>query len=199
MAVESDVGRPRDRRTIRWAIFAGIAVVVVVADQISKAWIDRSFPLATTATPGGSFAAPTPLVGEFVRIAKTYNDGGIFGLFGTAAPVLAVASLVVIALIIGYQARAAREGPDLLAATLGLLLGGAVGNFADRVRFGYVIDFVDMGIGAFRWYTFNVADASISVAIVGLIALSLFGDRVTARRGPQHVVPPAGASDRAAS
>jgi signal peptidase II len=197
MAARAGLGR--ERRTIRWATFVGVAIVVIVADQVSKAWIDRSFPLATTGTPGGDFAGPTPVVGDLIRIAKTYNDGGIFGLFGTAAPVLAVASLAVIALIVFYQARAAREGPDLLSLTLGLLLGGAIGNLLDRVRFGYVIDFVDMGIGSFRWYTFNVADASISIAIVGLIALSLLGDRVLRLRRSQSVVPapPAGSSDRA--
>ena len=194
----AETGARRERR-IRWATFAGVAVAVVVADQLSKAWIDRSFPLATSGTPGGEFAAPTPVLGDLVRIAKTYNDGGIFGLFGTAAPVLAVASLAVIGLIVYYQLRAAREGPGLLSLTLGLLLGGAIGNLLDRVRLGYVIDFVDMGTGSFRWYTFNVADASISIAIVGLIALSVLGDRVPTRRRPESVAsgPPAGASDRA--
>jgi len=62
--------------------------------------------------------------------------------------------------------------------TLGLLLGGAVGNLIDRVVRGYVIDFVDMGIGTLRFYTFNVADSAISVAIALLLALSLLGDRI---------------------
>jgi lipoprotein signal peptidase len=54
--------------------------------------------------------------------------------------------------------------------TLGLLLGGALGNMADRLRLGYVVDFVDIGIGDLRWYTFNMADAAISAAIVLLVA-----------------------------
>jgi signal peptidase II len=160
-----------------WLLFGGLALAVLAADQLSKAWIDSAFPQATTHTPRGGLAAPTPIVDDFVRIAKTYNDGGIFGLFGAAAPVLAVASIGVIALIVYYHARAARTGPLLLSASLGLLLGGALGNFVDRIRYGYVIDFVDMGIGTWRWYTFNVADASISIAIVGLLVITVLGDR----------------------
>jgi signal peptidase II len=175
----SDAARGRTDARVRrgWVVFTALAAGVVTADQLSKAWIDASFPEATTHTPRGGLAAPTPVLDEFVRIAKTYNDGGIFGLFGAAAPVLAVASVLVIGVIVAYQARSVRGGPLLLTVSLGLLLGGAVGNLLDRIRYGYVIDFVDMGIGDWRWYTFNVADASISIAIVGLIALSLLGDR----------------------
>lgn len=163
--------------TRRWLLFGGLAIAVLVADQVSKAWIDASFAPATTHIPRGGLAAPTEILGDLIRIAKTYNKGGIFGLFGAAAPVLALASIAVIGVILYYQARSVRSAPLLLTVTLGLLLGGALGNFIDRIRYGYVIDFVDMGIGDLRWYTFNVADASISLAIVGLIAVSLLGDR----------------------
>ncbi len=186
----------RPRRSARWALFAALATGVLVVDQVSKSWVEAAFPLAWTRGPSPALAAPTPVVGDFVRIAKTYNDGGIFGLFGSSAPVLAVASLVVVALIVFYQARTVATAPVLLTAALGLLLGGALGNLADRIRFGHVIDFVDLGVGDLRWYTFNVADASISVAVVALIALSLMGDR----RGGEpsrSVAAASGATDRA--
>jgi signal peptidase II len=161
----------------RWLAFAGIAAVVFVADQLTKSWVDANFAEASThPLPGGTL--PTPIIGEFVRIAKSYNSGGIFGLFGNSAAVLAIASTVVIALIVIYQARQGLRGHWLLTVALGLLLGGALGNFADRARFGRVLDFVDTGIGDLRWYTFNVADAAISGSIVLLIGLSLFGDRL---------------------
>ena len=162
----------------RWLAFALIAAAVLLVDQVSKRWVDASFGLAWSRSPLPGFASPTPLLGDWVRIAKSYNDGGIFGLFGSSAPVLALASLVVIALIVWYEARSAAHGPWLLTLTLGLLLGGALGNLADRLRLGYVIDFVDMGLGSLRFYTFNVADASISVAILGLILLGVLGDRL---------------------
>jgi signal peptidase II len=169
----------------RWGLFFGLAALVVAVDQLTKAWVDRSFPQASIHGPGSGLAGPAPIVGDFVRITKTYNDGGIFGLLGDAAPLLAVASLFVIGFIVLYQARAARTGPLLLTVTLGLLLGGAIGNLVDRLRYGYVIDWVDTGLGTFRWYTFNVADAAISLALVGLITLSLFGDRLERRGVPE--------------
>ena len=69
----------------------------------------------------------------------------------------------------------------MLTVALGLLLGGALGNFTDRIRYQHVIDFVDTGIGDWRWYTFNVADSAISIALLLLIVLSIFGDRLTRR------------------
>lgn len=163
-------------------IFGGLAAVVAISDQLTKNWVDSSFALATTGPPVSGFARPTPVLGEFVRIAKGYNDGGIFGLFGDSALVLGAASLIVIALIVLYQARQGSANGPLLSVALGFLLGGAVGNLIDRIRHGHVIDFVDMGIGDLRWYTFNVADASISTAIVLLIGLSLLGDRLPGGR-----------------
>lgn len=167
----------RRPRSASWFVFGGLAAVVLVADQLTKAWVDTSFALAAPFAPEGSAGAPTPIVGDLVRIAKTYNDGGIFGLAGDSAPVLAAASVVVIAIIVAVQARQGRGDP-LLTVALGLLLGGALGNLVDRIRFGHVIDFMDTGVGAQRWYTFNVADAAISAAIVLLLIHGLFGERL---------------------
>ena len=166
-------------RRRRWAVFLTIASVVIVLDQLSKGWIDANFVLASPyPVPGGS--QPTPIIGDFVRIAKSYNTGGIFGLFGNSALILAVASTFVIGMIVVYQWREGmRPGGWLLTIALGLLLGGALGNFIDRIRHEHVIDFVDMGIGTWRWYTFNVADAAISIALVLLIIITIFGTRLT--------------------
>jgi signal peptidase II len=171
-------------RAQRWWLFAGLAAAIVIGDQVTKRWVDANFARAWLTTPIPGYVAPTPVVGDLVRIAKSYNDGGLFGLFGTTAPVLALASLVVIGLIVWFERRAATSGPPLTTVTLGLLLGGAIGNLIDRLRLGYVIDFVDMGIGGQRWFTFNVADAAVSMAILGLIALAFFGDRAAATPVP---------------
>jgi signal peptidase II len=177
-AADAAAHRARDvRRGRRWAAFGLIGGVVVAADQVPKAWVDGTFPLASVHGPGAGLAAPTPVLGDLVRIAKSYNDGGIFGLFGASAPVLALGSVVVIGLILAYQARQGTTGHPLLTVALGLLLGGAIGNLLDRLRHGHVVDFVDMGLGGFRWYTFNVADAAISISIVVLIVLGLFAER----------------------
>lgn len=156
-------------RRRRWLAFAAIAGSVWVADQLSKAWIDANFSRS---------AAPTEIVGDLVRISVTHNTGGIFGLFGGSALLLALASLLVIGLIVIYQARQGLRSHWLLTVALGLLLGGALGNLTDRLHWGYVLDFVDMGIGDLRWYTFNVADAAISTSLVLLIGITLLGERL---------------------
>jgi signal peptidase II len=154
-----------------WLAFAGLAVGVVVSDQLTKAW------LVSALAPGTSVA----VIDDVVRLVHSQNTGGLFGLLkGQAAP-FAVLSVVVMALIVAYHARGGRS--PYLTLTLGLLLGGAIGNLVDRVRLGYVVDFVDAGIGSLRWYTFNVADASISVAIILLVAATL-RPALTGTQGP---------------
>jgi signal peptidase II len=84
---------------------------------------------------------------------------------------MAVVSLGVIGLIVWYHARSGRS--LLLSSALGLLLGGAVGNLIDRIRLGYVVDWVDMGIGNVRFWTFNIGDAAITCAILLLLLIAL--------------------------
>ena len=76
----TDQSAKSDRR-LRWLVFFGLAGLVIVADQLSKMYVDANFDLASpVAIPGTT--QPTPIIGDFIRIAKSYNDGGIFGLFG---------------------------------------------------------------------------------------------------------------------
>jgi signal peptidase II len=145
-----------------WAAFLGLAASIVLVDQLTKAW------LTSFLAPGES----VDVIGDLVRLVHGQNNGGLFGLFSGQALPFAVVSLVVVALIVAYHARSGRN--PYLSVTLGLLLGGALGNLVDRVRLGYVVDFVDAGLGDLRWYTFNVADAAISVAILLLLAASLW-------------------------
>ena len=161
----------------RWFVFGGLAILIVVGDQLTKLWVDAGFARASAHGAGAGLAAPTPILGEFVRIAKSYNDGGLFGLFGAAAPVLALASVAVIGVLIYTQWKTGSEATILTTTALGLLLGGALGNFVDRIRLGFVIDWVDMGIGDLRWYTFNVADAAISLSIIGLVLAAFLPQR----------------------
>lgn len=145
-----------------WAVFLGLAASIVLLDQLTKAW------LTSFLAPGES----VDVIGDLVRLVHGQNNGGLFGLFSGQALPFAVVSLVVVVLIVAYHARSGRN--PYLSVTLGLLLGGALGNLIDRLRLGYVVDFVDAGIGDLRWYTFNVADAAISFAILLLLAASIW-------------------------
>lgn len=154
-----------------WRLFVALALAVFAADQVVKSWIVANLTVGR----------PVEVVGDYVRLNLSHNTGALFGLFREQAPIFAVFSVVVIGLIVWYQARVGRSLLATLA--LGLLLGGAFGNLADRLQYGYVVDFVDAGIGTLRWYTFNVADAAISCSILLLLVLAFRPEERPPRAG----------------
>lgn len=164
---DRDAALPADRTgsgpARHWVGFFGLAAAIIVADQVAKAWVVGSFQAGK----------PVSVLGDFVRIWYVQNSGGLFGMFRDQALLFAVASVVVIGLIVWYHGHALASSGWLATLALGLLLGGAVGNLIDRVHLGYVVDFVDMGIGAWRFYAYNVADSAISVSILLLLLMAL--------------------------
>jgi signal peptidase II len=87
-----------------------------------------------------------------------------------SAQAFAVVTVAVVAVLVALEARTAWRS-WLLTLALALLLGGAIGNFVDRMRFGYVVDFVDIGIGTWRFYIFNIADSAVTVSVLVLLLL----------------------------
>jgi signal peptidase II len=154
----------------RWVLFFGLAATIFVVDQLLKSWIVSQYDVNVA----------VPIVGDSVRIWLSHNTGALFGLFRDQALIFAAFSLGVIGIIVWYEARAGRS--LLVTLALGLLLGGALGNLADRLRLGYVVDFMDIGIGTWRWYTFNVADAAISGAVLLLVLVALVPSLAVAAR-----------------
>ena len=137
------------------------ALLIFLADQITK-FLVREFLI---------FGESVPREG-FFRITHTYNTGSAFGLFQNQNSPLIVASLVgVTVLVLIYYSQP--RPTTLLRLSLGLQMGGAVGNLLDRVLLGHVIDFADVG----AWPVFNVADASIVTGLVLLGWIFLLGDR----------------------
>lgn len=140
-----------------------ISALVVVVDRISKEAINAGL--------GGS--APYELVGSWLRIVHGENHGGLFGLLQGSAPILALFSVGVIVLLFVAHERERTMRVTLLTAGIGALVGGAIGNLIDRITYGYVLDFIDIGVGTVRFWTFNVADAAISIGILLLIVDAL--------------------------
>ncbi len=153
--------------TRHWVVFALLAATIVVLDQLAKAWVVAGF------APN----VPSPVIGDLVRIWFVHNTGALFGLFRDQAILFAALSIGVVAIIVWFHGHAFVAQGWLATLTLGLLLGGAVGNLIDRLRLGYVVDFVDIGIGTLRFYTFNVADSAISVSLVLLILMAVWPRR----------------------
>lgn len=140
--------------------FGLVALGIVVSDQLLKRWVSASFAPNT----------PSQVLGDWFRIDFIHNAGGLFGLFQGSAPIFALVTIGVVAVLIGLEVGSGWRS-WLVTLTLALLLGGAIGNFIDRIRFGYVVDFADIGIGTWRFYIFNVADSAVTVAILLMLVL----------------------------
>jgi signal peptidase II len=164
-AMTARAARAATRGRARWPIFIGLAATVFIVDQLTKAW------LVSTLSPGERLQ----IVGDYIRLIHSQNTGALFGLFRDQALFFAVVSVGVVGAIVWFHHSSGRN--TLLSIALGLLLGGALGNMADRFRIGYVVDFVDVGIGDLRFYTFNVADSAISLAILLLLITAFVGGR----------------------
>ncbi len=143
-------------------LFWGAAAAIVVSDFATKllaeALLARRLPLA--------------VIGEWLQLRLVYNRGAAFGLdLGEYSRWIFFALAVVALVVLGSMARATRPGDWFRLLALALVCGGAAGNLVDRIRSARgVVDFVDIGIGDWRWPTFNVADSAITV---GAIALAL--------------------------
>ncbi len=117
-----------------------------------------------------------PVIDDFLRFSYAENPGAAWGLLGTAPPLFRKLFFIGVSIIavfaIGFMVIRLREEQILYFTAFGVMLSGAIGNFIDRIRFNYVIDFIDMYIGESHWPTYNVADIAISIG-VGLIIVDL--------------------------
>jgi signal peptidase II len=125
---------------------------------------------------------PSPILGDWLRIDYIHNSGGLFGMLQGSAQVFAVVTVAVVAVLVALEVRSAWRS-WLLTLALALLLGGAIGNFIDRMRFGYVVDFADIGIGTWRFYIFNIADSAVTVSILVLLLLWFVTPTLERREG----------------
>ena len=137
------------------ALFAFCAAVVVALDQATKAVASSKLFLSE----------PVPVLGQFVRLTLVHNTGAAFGLFpGSRLPFIIVSTLAISVVLYLMTREAYRGVPQRVL--LGCILGGAIGNLVDRVRLGWVVDFIDVGVGSARWPVFNVADSAVTVGVI---------------------------------
>ena len=145
------------KKSLPW--FAG-AAAIVLADRLTKLWVLEAF------APGERL-----LVTGFFNLVLVFNKGAAFSLFASApgwqTPLLATFALVAAAIVSVLIVRNAQR--RLMCVGLALILGGALGNLIDRLRFGSVVDFLDFHALGWHWPAFNVADSGISVGAVLLI------------------------------
>jgi len=144
------------------------AVVVAALDQLSK-W----FILTEVMNP--------PRVMEitgFFNLVLVGNRGVSFGMFSSDTPWIQPAFATfaaIIAVFLGFWLYRAEN--RLLATSLGLVIGGAIGNAIDRLWHGAVIDFLDFHVAGYHWPAFNIADSTITVGVILIVAEGLFAGR----------------------
>ena len=159
--MRSNLGKKLQR--LSYALYWVLSATVFAADQITKHLVEASIPLY----------AVFPVVPGLLNLTHTKNSGAAFGMFadwsGPFKTVLLVGvSFALLGLILTMLIRQ-RPLRWVLGTGLALLLGGALGNLIDRIRFGHVVDFLDLYLRDYHWYTFNVADSAISVGAAFLI------------------------------
>ena len=143
----------------------GLALAVVIVDQLSKLWIMATFALHEQQN----------IIPGFFNLVYVTNTGAAFGFMAGSKTWLrqaffvavAIAALIVIVFAYGHLKKQAR----IFVYALGLIAGGALGNLIDRLRFGSVVDFLDFYLGSYHWPAFNAADSAITVGV----ALFLLG------------------------
>lgn len=154
-------------------LFALILIAIVTLDLVTKAIVQRTFDLNDQ----------IDVLGSFLRLTYIHNPGAAFGIYlGPSSRgiflVLSASALVVLTVMYWYTPA----GDRLRLAAIALICAGALGNLVDRIRSPHgVIDFVDVGLGDWRWPVFNVADMAVTVGAI-ILALSLWRED---RRQPE--------------
>lgn len=152
----------------QWVALAAIAIAAVVADQVTKHVVAGNLRLGEGLHVLGPFS-----------IRHVENSGIAFGLFSNATAAVIVVTAIAITWMLAYFARSGGRHP-VLPVALGLVIGGSLSNLADRVRLGFVTDFLD-----FRyWPAFNLADSFIVIGVGILLAALVLTEREP--RAPKH-------------
>ena len=145
------------------------ALSIIILDQISKYIVLKTLQIHESVT----------VIRGFFNLVHIRNRGMAFGLMNRTGGnlsfyVLVSATILVVFLLIYWFSRLKREESSLVLG-LSLILGGALGNLIDRLRFGEVIDFLDFHLGSYHWPAFNVADSAITIGTIWIAVNILFG------------------------
>ncbi|GAB4419982.1 MAG: hypothetical protein Kow00106_16390 [Anaerolineae bacterium] len=148
-----------------WLLLVSVVALVLLADQISKAYVAAHLPLHDS-------WAPVKALEDVFRFTHVRNSGAAFGLFPQGGFLFLGIAILVSAIILYYYRQIPADA-WLVRLALGLQLGGALGNALDRLRLGYVVDFFDVSY----WPVFNVADSCVVLGVAGLVLVMLREER----------------------
>jgi len=152
----------------KYSLVVAIAALIVCFDQFTKWYIRHTVSLYESVT----------VIDSFFHITYVRNSGGAFGLLGGSSAAIRLPFFLIVSIIavIGllYFVRRVEPGQPWLLVALGAILGGALGNFVDRMLSGEVTDFLDFHWHGYYWPAFNVADSCITIGVSILLIHSLF-------------------------
>lgn len=160
-----------------------IALVVLIADQLSKWAVVTRF--LTDAVPvnlfdwliqkGEQVYYPSVVLTPFLNMVMVWNRGVSFGMLQSDQKLVSYGlTLMALAVSAGFLIWLWREPKPWRAFAIGMIVGGALGNIWDRLRFGAVADFIDVHVAGYHWPAFNVADAAISIGVVLIVIETFF-------------------------
>lgn len=153
-----------------------LALIIIIADQVSKWWMVSKVLLGTKSPiidfvsfltlPAKQMEYAVVKVTSFLNFVMVWNPGVSFGLLQTNKQFVVYAlSAMAVLVSIGFIVWLWRDARPIRAVTVGLIVGGALGNVWDRLRFGAVVDFIDLHVAGFHWPAFNIADSAITIGI----------------------------------
>ena len=155
----------------KYLLLTVVAGGVTIIDQLSKYAVQHMMTLHT----------PIEVIPGFFNITYIFNPGAAFGLLGniseTARMIILVGISLIAFAILFYMYIKIRERDNLIFVPIALIIGGALGNLIDRIRFQMVVDFLDFYWGRFHWPAFNIADSAITVGTIILVVMVLFTER----------------------
>jgi len=144
-----------------------IPVVVLIFDQLTKAWVRSTMTLNEA----------IPVVGDVIRLTYIHNEGAAFGLsVGPHSSLVFLVLAAVASVLVLYLLLSSPREERMQRVALALILGGALGNIIDRIRWSMVVDFIQVGVAGHYWPIFNVADSAVTLGAVLLAWTYLFKD-----------------------
>jgi signal peptidase II len=155
-------------------LLLGTAGLIYAADQVTKALVVANL----------EYGERVPIIGDTVQVWHLRNTGAAFSILPGAVWLFIPITIAALGMVV-YFHRQFRHRAAWIHVILGAILAGSLGNLTDRVRWGYVVDFVSVGIGDLRWPAFNVADPAVVGGIILLVIyLTFFADGARSQDEP---------------
>jgi signal peptidase II len=143
-----------------------LGLAILLLDQLTKQWIRSSFV----------YGESRPVIEGFFNLVYVRNDGAAWNILSGQGIILILISLAVLALLFIYRRSFLKEQLSH-RILMGLLIGGITGNLVDRIRFGWVTDFLDFQFGTYHYPSFNIADSAICIAVGLYIITNVFSSK----------------------